>query len=61
MGYWDNGPLPGVSVFKKRGGKILRVADTGFSPGDDFCTVWHVFDLIPEGVAGWQPKFSYTS
>ena len=61
MGYWDNDPLPGVSVFKKRGGKIVRVADTGFSPGDDFCTVWHLFDLMPEGAAGWEPKFSYPS
>jgi hypothetical protein len=33
-------------------GKILRVADTGFEPGDDFCTVWHFFDLIAEGADG---------
>jgi predicted dithiol-disulfide oxidoreductase (DUF899 family) len=60
MGYrGDNGFAPGVSVFRREGGKLLRVADTGFSPGDDFCNVWHFFDLIPEGKAGWQPKFSY--
>ena len=62
MGYVRNGgPLPGVSVFKRTGGKILRVADTGFSPGDDFCSVWHLFDLIPEGAAGWHAKFRYAS
>lgn len=62
MGYRSNGrAMPGVSVFKREGGKIVRVADTSFSPGDDFCAVWHFFDLIPEGAAGWQPKFKYGS
>ncbi len=62
MGYWrDNHPVPGVSVFKRDGSRILRVADTSFSPGDDFCSVWHFFDLIPEGANGWQPKFRYGS
>lgn len=60
MGYSQNGrAMPGVSVFKRKNGKILRVADTAFNPGDDFCGVWHFFDLIPEGAAGWRPKFSY--
>ena len=61
MGYWRDGPQPGVSVFKRDGGKIVRVADTSFSPGDDFCSVWHFFDLIPEGAASWTPKFKYTN
>jgi predicted dithiol-disulfide oxidoreductase (DUF899 family) len=60
MGYWrDNGPLPGLSVFKLSNGRILRVADTSLSPGDDFCVVWHFLDMIPEGPAGWQPKYKY--
>ena len=59
MGYWRDGPLPGVSVFKRDGSKIMRVADTSFSPGDDFCNVWHFFDMIPEGAASWTPKFKY--
>jgi predicted dithiol-disulfide oxidoreductase (DUF899 family) len=62
MGYWqDDGPLPGVSVLKRSNGHILRVADTSFSPGDDFCAVWHFLDLLPEGAAGWQPKYKYAS
>ena len=28
-------------------------------PGDDFCAVWHFLDLLPEGSAGWSPKFKY--
>ena len=61
MGYRsDDGYLPGVSVFQRRDGKVLRVSDAAFSPGDDFCSVWHLFDLIPEGAAGWQPRFKYS-
>src|SRR5215470_11736790 len=61
MGYRAKrgGWLPGVSVYKRKRGRILRVADTGFSPGDDFCSLWHMFDLLPEGTASWQPKFTY--
>jgi predicted dithiol-disulfide oxidoreductase (DUF899 family) len=60
MGYRrDDGWLPGVSVFKKQGGKIVRVADTSFGPGDDFCSTWHFFDLLPEGAAEWRPKYKY--
>ena len=60
MGYRsDGGYLPGVSVFRKRGRKIYRVSDTRFGPGDDFCAIWHFFDLIPEGPAGWQPQYKY--
>jgi predicted dithiol-disulfide oxidoreductase (DUF899 family) len=55
QGHW----LPGISVFKLAGEKILRVSDAAWSPGDDFCTLWHLFDLLPEGAAGWSPKFSY--
>ena len=61
MGYRAErgGWRPGISVFKREGQKILRVSDAAWSPGDDFCTVWHFFDLLPEGAAGWSPKFSY--
>jgi len=60
MGYGaDGGWMPGVSVFKRDGDRILRVADTVFGPGDDYCAVWHLFNLIPEGPNGWQPQFSY--
>jgi len=62
MGYRSEGRfMPGVSVFRRDGDRILRVSDTPFSPGDDFCSVWHFFDLIPEGPAGWQPKYKYAS
>lgn len=61
MGYGDaeNGWQPGVSVFKKDGDKVVRVSDTAFGPGDDFCSVFNLLDLLPEGPDGWHPKFSY--
>ena len=60
MGYrGDKGWQPGVSVFRRDGDKIYRVSDTEFGPGDDFCTVYHLFDLLPEGRGGWHPKFAY--
>jgi predicted dithiol-disulfide oxidoreductase (DUF899 family) len=60
MGYRsDDGWLPGVSVLRKRGQRICRVSDTRFGPGDDFCAIWHFFELLPEGADGWQPQYKY--
>jgi len=60
MGYTkDGGPMPGVSVFTRKNGVVQRVSDTRFGPGDDFSAIWHFLDLIPEGRAGWQPKYQY--
>ena len=54
-GHWR----PGVSAFQRDAGRIVRVSDSELCPGDDFCTLWHLFDLLPQGAAGWTPKFSY--
>jgi predicted dithiol-disulfide oxidoreductase (DUF899 family) len=60
MGYRnESGWLPGVSVFRRVADRIFRVSDAPFDEGDDFCTVWHLFDLLPEGAAGWRAKFNY--
>lgn len=61
MGYVgaSGGFTPGVSVFQKSKSGVVRVSDTTLGPGDDFCSVWHLFDLIPEGHGGWRPKFKY--
>ncbi len=56
----DGSPMPGVSAFRKDElGNIFRTAQAPFGPGDDFCAVWHLFDLLAEGVGNWQPKFQY--
>ena len=61
MGYAapDGRPMPGISVFQMDGKRIQRVSDTGKGPYDDFCPAWHLFDLLPDGAAGWQPKLKY--
>jgi predicted dithiol-disulfide oxidoreductase (DUF899 family) len=62
MGFEDDKgkPWPGVSTFEKGAdGKIYRTGRTYFGPGDDFCSVWHLFDLLPKGVADWAPKYTY--
>jgi len=61
MGYRSarGGWMPGVSVFRRGEGGLLRVGDTAFGPGDDFCSVWHFLDLLPGGAADWHPRFAY--
>jgi predicted dithiol-disulfide oxidoreductase (DUF899 family) len=62
MGFDDEkeGLMPGISVFtKETDGKIYRVSRAEIGPGDNFCAVWHFFDLLPEGIDGWEPQLSY--
>lgn len=61
MGYGseEKGWIPGISVFRRDGRRIVRLSDTIFHPLDDFSTVWHILDLLPEGAGGWSPKFQY--
>ena len=53
-GWW-----PGVSAFRKEDGKLLRMSDTELGPLDDFCVVYHLFEMIPGGDASFVPKYSY--
>jgi predicted dithiol-disulfide oxidoreductase (DUF899 family) len=55
----DGGWLPGVSVFRRDKNRISRVSDTGFGPSDDFCALWHLFELLPGGAGDWKPKYRY--
>jgi predicted dithiol-disulfide oxidoreductase (DUF899 family) len=61
MGYRSEtgGWLPGVSVFRRDQDRVIRVSDTRFGPGDDFCALWHLLDLLPAGADGWSPRFDY--
>jgi predicted dithiol-disulfide oxidoreductase (DUF899 family)/predicted enzyme related to lactoylglutathione lyase len=48
---------PGVSVFTRdEEGKIYHHAKTFFGPGDDFCSVWSFFDLLPSGYEEYRPS-----
>jgi predicted dithiol-disulfide oxidoreductase (DUF899 family) len=50
---------PGFTTFHRRGKDILRVSRRFFGPGDDFCGVWHFFDLLADGAGEWQPRLQY--
>ncbi len=52
-------PMPGVSAFQKQDGKIARASASGFNDSDEFCPVWRLFDLLPEGPDGWRPQKAY--
>jgi len=54
------GNWPGVSTFRKLpDGTIVRVNKAIFGPGDDFCALWPLFDLLEGGAGQWEPEFSY--
>jgi predicted dithiol-disulfide oxidoreductase (DUF899 family) len=53
-------PWPGVSTFlRDKKGRIFQASSAGFGPGDNYCNVWDLLDLLPTGQAGWGPKFTY--
>jgi predicted dithiol-disulfide oxidoreductase (DUF899 family) len=55
LGGWN----PGVSFLRRDGQRILRLSDTEFGPGDDFCIVYHLFDLGPGYDLDWSPSYTY--
>lgn len=61
MGFEKDGQVwPGYSVFRKQAdGGIERVSKDFFGPGDDYCSVWHFFDLLEGGAGDWEPRFKY--
>lgn len=50
---------PGVSAFVIKEGNIYRTSYDYFGPGDAYCSVWHLFDLLPKRANNWQPKYVY--
>jgi predicted dithiol-disulfide oxidoreductase (DUF899 family) len=51
---------PGVSVFRKDdNGDIFHVSKAIFGPGDPYCGLWHLLDLLPEEKE-WNPDYFYS-
>lgn len=51
---------PGISGLRRLDdGGIVRTGTRRLGPGDDFCSVWPMFDLLEGGANGWAPKFAY--
>lgn len=60
--HYGSSAMPGVSVFHKSDdGSIVRVASDFLGPGDAYCSVWHLFDLLRDGVGDWEAKFDYST
>ena len=60
--HFGSNAMPGVSVFHKGAdGSIVRVASDFLGPGDSYCSVWHLFDLLRDGVGDWEAKFDYST
>lgn len=54
-GFW-----PGVSILlKEEDGTITHYTKSSFGPGDDYCSIWSLFELLPEGAGSWVPKKRY--
>jgi len=54
-----SGYLPGFSIFKKEGEQVFQISKDYFGPGDNYCSIWHMFDMIEEGQNNWAPKYKY--
>jgi predicted dithiol-disulfide oxidoreductase (DUF899 family) len=57
---YNSNAMPGVSTFRKNAdGTIDRIAKDFFGPGDLYCSVWHLFDLLADGVGDWEAQLEY--
>ena len=62
MGYEDaeGRPWPGVSAFHRApDGTITRTGTSAFGPGDDFCPIFPLVDLLKDGQGEWWPQLVY--
>jgi predicted dithiol-disulfide oxidoreductase (DUF899 family) len=51
---------PGAMVFTiDEKGQIYLFSRSYFGPGDNFCVLWDLMDLMPEGYNKWEPKYQY--
>ncbi len=57
---FNSSSMPGVSAFRRNSdGSIVRISRDFFGPGDMYCGVWHLFELLTNGADGWEAKLDY--
>ncbi|MCY3659286.1 MAG: DUF899 family protein [Caldilineaceae bacterium] len=57
---FNSSSMPGVSAFRRNpDGSVVRISRDFFGPGDMYCGVWHLFDLLANGANGWEAKLDY--
>jgi predicted dithiol-disulfide oxidoreductase (DUF899 family) len=64
MGFYKSegdmaGVWPGFSCFHKDGDVITRTGFSYFDPGDEYCVLFPMMELLKGGQAEWQPKYNY--
>ena len=58
--HYNSTAMPGISTFRKNAdGSIDRIAKDFFGPGDLYCGVWHLFDLLADGGEEWEARLDY--
>lgn len=64
MGFYQSegemaGVWPGFSCFHKGGDTITRTGFSYFDPGDEYCVLFPMMEMLKEGSDGWQPEYEY--
>lgn len=56
----DDERWPGMSTFwREDDGRIRLVGSDFFGPGDPYCPVWPMFELLKDGANDWEPRYRY--
>lgn len=53
------GVWPGFSCFHQEGDVVMRTGFSYFDPGDEYCVLFPMIELLKHGVGDWQPKYKY--
>ncbi|MGB1259154.1 MAG: DUF899 family protein [Akkermansiaceae bacterium] len=64
MGFYQSegemaGVWPGFSCFHKDGETITRTGSSYFDPGDEYCVLFPIMELLKDGQGDWQPEYTY--
>ena len=61
LGFRDEkGVWPVVAVFTKDADDNISLRSSSIlGPGDNYCVMWDLIDLLPEGTSNWEPQYSY--
>ena len=58
----EDGPesvYPGFTCFHREGDEVSRTGFHHFDPGDEYCVLFPMMELLKEGVGDWAPKYKY--
>ena len=53
--------FPGAATYEMQDGKIMKLAQTAFGPGDLYSPIWHFLSLAGLSQEDWTPQYHYWS